>query len=97
MFSFENRLRLAIAAYTALALPLRGAARDAGIPAEIRDNCSCLSSLRSRPARVQVSACRISYDIVRQQYGGSIAVDSKVGEYSEFAIHLPRRPLPIVG
>jgi signal transduction histidine kinase len=32
----------------------------------------------------------ISYDIVTQQHGGSIAVDSKVGEYSEFTIRLPR-------
>ena len=32
----------------------------------------------------------ISYDIVTQQHGGSITVDSKVGEYSEFAIRLPR-------
>jgi signal transduction histidine kinase len=34
----------------------------------------------------------ISYDIVTQQHGGSIAVDSKVGEYSEFVIRLPRNP-----
>ena len=34
----------------------------------------------------------ISYDIVTQQHGGSITVDSKVGEYSEFAIRLPRNP-----
>jgi GAF domain-containing protein len=33
----------------------------------------------------------ISYDIVTQQHGGSIAVDSKVGEYSEFTIRLRRR------
>jgi signal transduction histidine kinase len=32
----------------------------------------------------------ISYDIVTQQHGGSITVDSKVGEYSEFTIRLPR-------
>jgi len=32
----------------------------------------------------------ITYDIVTQQHGGSIAVDSKVGEYSEFTIRLPR-------
>ena len=32
----------------------------------------------------------ISYDIITQQHGGSIAVDSKVGEYSEFVIRLPR-------
>jgi signal transduction histidine kinase len=34
----------------------------------------------------------ISYDIVTQQHGGSIAVDSKVGEFSEFTIRLPRHP-----
>ena len=34
----------------------------------------------------------ITYDIVTQQHGGSIAVDSKVGEYSEFTIRLPRKP-----
>ena len=32
----------------------------------------------------------ITYDIVTQQHGGSIAVDSKVNEYSEFTIRLPR-------
>ena len=34
----------------------------------------------------------ITYDIVTQQHGGSIAVNSKVGEYSEFTIGLPRHP-----
>ena len=34
----------------------------------------------------------ISYDIVTQQHGGSIAVDSRVGEFSEFTIRLPRHP-----
>jgi signal transduction histidine kinase len=32
----------------------------------------------------------ISYDIVTQQHGGSIIADSRVGEYSEFTIRLPR-------
>jgi GAF domain-containing protein len=31
-------------------------------------------------------------NIVTQQHGGSITVDSKVGEYSEFTIQLPRSP-----
>jgi two-component system NtrC family sensor kinase len=35
----------------------------------------------------------ISYDIVTQQHGGSISVDSKAGEYSEFTLRLPRNPL----
>ena len=34
----------------------------------------------------------ITYDIVTQQHGGSITVDSRVGEYSEFTIRLPRNP-----
>jgi len=33
----------------------------------------------------------ITYDIVPQQHGGSITVDSRVGDYSEFTIRLPRK------
>ena len=33
----------------------------------------------------------ISYDIVTQQHGGTISVDSQVGEFTEFRIRLPRR------
>jgi GAF domain-containing protein/3-mercaptopyruvate sulfurtransferase SseA len=33
----------------------------------------------------------ISYDIVTQQHGGTIEVDSRVGEFTEFTIRLPRR------
>jgi signal transduction histidine kinase len=33
----------------------------------------------------------ISYDIVTQQHGGSITVDSKVGEFTEFVVTLPRK------
>jgi two-component system, NtrC family, sensor kinase len=32
----------------------------------------------------------ISYDIVTQQHGGTIAVDSRVGQFTEFAVRLPR-------
>jgi two-component system NtrC family sensor kinase len=32
----------------------------------------------------------ISYDIVTQQHGGTITVDSQVGEFSEFTVRLPR-------
>jgi len=32
----------------------------------------------------------ISYDIVTQQHGGAITVDSRVGEFTEFTIRLPR-------
>ncbi len=33
----------------------------------------------------------ISYDIVTQQHGGTISVDSEVGEFTEFLIRLPRK------
>jgi signal transduction histidine kinase len=36
----------------------------------------------------------ISYDIVTQEHGGTIAVDSEPGEFTEFTITLPRRPSP---
>jgi signal transduction histidine kinase len=32
----------------------------------------------------------ISYDIVTQQHGGTIEVDSEPGEFTEFTITLPR-------
>jgi two-component system NtrC family sensor kinase len=32
----------------------------------------------------------ISYDIVTQQHGGTITVDSRVGEFTEFVVRLPR-------
>jgi nitrogen-specific signal transduction histidine kinase len=33
----------------------------------------------------------ISYDIITQQHGGTITVDSVAGEFTEFKIRLPRR------
>jgi len=33
----------------------------------------------------------ISWDIVTQQHGGTIAVDSRESEFTEFTISLPRR------
>jgi two-component system, NtrC family, sensor kinase len=36
----------------------------------------------------------ISFEIVTQQHGGTIAVDSEVGEFTEFTVRLPRRQHP---
>jgi len=33
----------------------------------------------------------ISYDIIAQEHGGTIVVDSRVGEFTEFKVYLPRR------
>jgi hypothetical protein len=51
-------------------------------------NCSTLLSRQNRP--VKAPGLSISYDIVTQQYGGVIEVDSRVGEFTEFTIRLPR-------
>ena len=32
----------------------------------------------------------ISWDIVTQQHGGTITVDSEVGDFTEFTVRLPR-------
>ena len=54
-----------------------------------RTSCSSRSSPPSRPARAR-AGFSISYDIVTQQHGGTITVESKPGSYTEFTIRLPR-------
>ncbi|MBB4372249.1 PAS domain S-box-containing protein [Bradyrhizobium sp. cir1] len=39
----------------------------------------------------------ISYEIVTQQHGGIITVDSEVGDFTEFTVRLPRRRRPVAG
>jgi PAS domain S-box-containing protein len=39
----------------------------------------------------------ISYEIVTQQHGGTITVDSEIGEFSEFTVRLPRRGRAVAG
>ena len=63
-----------------------------GIPAEIREKLFQPFFTTKPTGEGTGLGLSISYDIVTQQHGGSIAVDSKVGEYSEFTIRLPRNP-----
>ena len=63
-----------------------------GILADIRDKLS-QPFLTTKPTSEGTGlGVSITYDIVTQQHGGSITVDSKVGEYSEFTIRLPGNP-----
>jgi two-component system, NtrC family, sensor kinase len=39
----------------------------------------------------------ISYEIVTQQHGGTITVDSEVGDFTEFTVRLPRRGRAVAG
>ena len=63
-----------------------------GIPADIRDKLFQPFFTTKPTGEGTGLGLSITYDIVTQQHGGSIAVDSKVGDYSEFTIRLPRNP-----
>ena len=39
----------------------------------------------------------ISYEIVTQQLGGTITVDSELGDFTEFTVRLPRRRRAVAG
>jgi signal transduction histidine kinase len=62
-----------------------------GIPAEIREQMFQPFFTTKPTGEGTGLGLSISYDIVTQQHGGSITVDSKVGEFSEFTVRLPRR------
>jgi two-component system, NtrC family, sensor kinase len=61
-----------------------------GIPAEIKDKLFQPFFTTKPTGEGTGLGLSISYDIVTQQHGGSIAVDSKPGEFTEFTIRLPR-------
>jgi signal transduction histidine kinase len=61
-----------------------------GIPEEVRDKLFQPFFTTKPTGEGTGLGLSISYDIVTQQHSGSITVDSKVGEYSEFTIRLPR-------
>jgi two-component system, NtrC family, sensor kinase len=63
-----------------------------GIPAEIRDKLFQPFFTTKPTGEGTGLGLSISYDIVTQQHGGSITVDSRVGEYSVFTVRLPRKP-----
>jgi two-component system, NtrC family, sensor kinase len=63
-----------------------------GIPADIRDKLFQPFFTTKPTGEGTGLGLSITYDIVTQQHGGTIAVESEVGDYSEFTIRLPRKP-----
>ena len=61
-----------------------------GIPPEVRDKLFQPFFTTKPTGEGTGLGLSISYDIITQRHGGSITVDSEVGEYSEFTIRLPR-------
>jgi two-component system NtrC family sensor kinase len=62
-----------------------------GVPSEIKDRLFQPFFTTKPPGEGTGLGLSMSYEIITQQHGGSITVESKVGEYSEFTIRLPRR------
>jgi signal transduction histidine kinase len=61
-----------------------------GIPAEIRDKLFQPFFTTKPTGEGTGLGLSISYDIVTQQHGGMITVESEEGAYTEFTIRLPR-------
>jgi two-component system, NtrC family, sensor kinase len=62
-----------------------------GIPADITDKLFQPFFTTKPTGEGTGLGLSITYDIVTKQHGGTITVDSEVGEYSEFTIRLPRQ------
>ena len=62
-----------------------------GVPAGIRDKLFQPFFTRKPSGQGTGLGLSITYDIVTKAHGGTIAVDSVVGEYTEFLVTLPRR------
>ena len=61
-----------------------------GIPPEIRDKLFQPFFTTKPTGEGTGLGLSISYDIVTQQHGGTIEVDSELGEFTEFTVRLPR-------
>jgi signal transduction histidine kinase len=62
-----------------------------GIPREIRDQLFQPFFTTKPTGEGTGLGLSISYDIVTQQHGGAIEVDSREGEFTEFIVRLPRQ------
>jgi signal transduction histidine kinase len=62
-----------------------------GIPPELRDKLFQPFVTTKPTGEGTGLGLSISYEIVTQQHGGSIEVDSEIGSFTEFTVRLPRR------
>ncbi len=62
-----------------------------GIPPDIRDKLFQPFFTTKPTGEGTGLGLSITYDIVTQQHGGTIAVDSAVGQFTEFTVRLPRQ------
>ncbi len=72
------------------AVEIRVRDNGTGIPTEFRDKLFQPFFTTKPTGEGTGLGLSISYDIVTQQHGGTITVDSREGEFTEFTIRLPR-------
>jgi signal transduction histidine kinase len=72
------------------AVEIRVRDNGTGIAAEVRDKLFQPFFTTKPTGEGTGLGLSISYDIVTQQHGGSIEVESEVGQYTEFTVRLPR-------
>ena len=72
------------------AVEIRVRDNGTGIPPEIRDKLFQPFFTTKPTGEGTGLGLSISWDIVTQQHGGTIEVDSREGEFTEFTIRLPR-------
>jgi len=61
-----------------------------GIPPEIKDKLFQPFFTTKQTGEGTGLGLSISYDIVTQEHGGTISVDSQIGAFTEFTVRLPR-------
>src|SRR4029077_5155056 len=76
------------------AVEIRVRDNGTGTPADIRDKLFQPFFTTKPTGEGTGLGLSISYDIVTQQHGGTITVDSEPGEFTEFTIRLPRNRGP---
>jgi signal transduction histidine kinase len=62
-----------------------------GIPPEIKDKLFQPFFTTKPTGEGTGLGLSISYDIVTQQHGGTIEVESEIGRFTEFTVRLPRQ------
>jgi len=72
------------------AVEIRVRDNGAGIPPEIKDKLFQPFFTTKPTGEGTGLGLSISYEIVIQQHGGTIAVESRPGEFTEFVMRLPR-------
>jgi signal transduction histidine kinase len=72
------------------AVEIRARDNGTGIPDEIKDKLFQPFFTTKPTGEGTGLGLSITYDIVTQEHGGTIKVDSRVGEFTEFTVRLPR-------